>query len=324
MKAIRIQETGGPEVMDLVEIEKPEPGEGEVLVKVAAAGINYADLMQRAGAYPFPLPLPTVLGGEVAGTVEVMGPGVYGLSEGTRVVALTKNNAGGYAEYAVIDATTATSIPDDLDFPEATALLVQGLTAHLLLSSAASIRVGESVLVNSAAGGVGSLAIQLAKLMGAGTVVGTASTPEKLEKIRSLGADAAIDYTEEGWSEKVVEATGGRGVDVVLEATGGKVGEQSLEALTSFGRMVVYGAASGEQTAYTVGQLAYKGLILVGFALPIQSPKRIAAATEELLAYVAGDRLRIMVSETFPLLEAAEAHRAMAARKTSGKLILVP
>ncbi len=232
MKAIRINETGGPEVMHLEEIETPVPGEGEVLIKVAAVGVNYADLAQRQGAYLTRTRTPMTLGVEVAGTVAELGPGVRTPAEGSRVVAYVN---GGYAEYAVAQATTVIPIPPNLDFIQAAAFPVQGLTAYQLLRESAHIQPGESVLVHAAAGGVGTLAVQLAKLMGAGIVAGTASNSSKLDLIRKLGADAAINYTEENWVEQVKNATRGQGTDIILEMVGGEIAEQSLKCLAPFG-----------------------------------------------------------------------------------------
>ena len=194
MKAIRIHETGGPEVMHLEEIETPTPKAGEILIKVAAAGVNYADLAQRAGAYLTRTRTPTTLGIEIAGNVAALGTGVNSPVEGTRVAAFCE---GGYAEYAISQANMVIPIPQGIDFVHAAALPLQGITAYQLLHESARIQPGESVLVHAAAGGVGTLAIQLAKLMGAGTVIGTASNAEKLDLIRRLGADVAINYTEQ-------------------------------------------------------------------------------------------------------------------------------
>src|SRR6266567_6820600 len=255
MKAIRINETGGPEVMHLEEIETPIPGEGEVLIKVAAAGVNYADLAQRQGAYLTRTRTPMTLGVEVAGTVAALGPGVSTPAEGGRVVAYVN---GGYAEYALAQATTVIPIPPSLDFPQAAAFPVQGLTAYQLLRESAHIQPGESVLVHAAAGGVGTFAVQLAKLMGAGIVVGTASNDRKIDLIRKLGADAAINYTEDNWVEQVKNATRGQGSDIILEMVGGEIAEQSLKCLAPFGRMVIYGAASGKIAQFSGIQLMYK------------------------------------------------------------------
>ena len=226
MKAVRINETGGPEVLRLEEIEIPQPRPGEVLIKVAAAGINYADLAQRQGRYLTATRLPSTLGMEVAGTVEAHGGGPAAPAVGTRVAALCY---GGYAEYAIAPASGVIPIPDSLDFAHAAALPLQGLTAYQLLRESARLQTGERVLVHAAAGGVGTLAVQIAKLMGAGQVIGTASTVEKLELVRRLGADVGINYTEGDWVEQVRSATGGRGVEIVLEMVGGAIAQQSLE-----------------------------------------------------------------------------------------------
>ncbi|MHB8874737.1 MAG: quinone oxidoreductase family protein, partial [Myxococcaceae bacterium] len=193
MKAIRIRERGGPEALRLEEVETPSPRTGEVLVRVRAAGVNYADLMQREGTYPLPTRLPLTLGLEVAGTVGSLGPEVWGFAEGDRVLG---GVGGGYAEYAVARVANVVPLPDGLDFAAATALLIQGATAHLMLA-AARVGHGQSVVVHAAAGGVGVLAVQLAKLRGAGPVIATASSARKLELAASLGADLGMDYTGE-------------------------------------------------------------------------------------------------------------------------------
>jgi NADPH2:quinone reductase len=322
MKAIRIHETGGPEVMHLEEIETPTPKDGEMLIKVAAASINYADLAQRAGAYLTRTRTPMTLGVEVAGTVAALGPGVSSPAEGTRVVATCQ---GGYAEYAIAQANMVIPIPPGIDFAHAAALPVQGITAYQLLRESAHIQPGESVLVHAAAGGVGTLAVQLAKLMGAGPVIGTASNAGKLDLIRRLGADVAINYTEHNWVEQVKNATDGKGVDIILEMVGGQIAEQNLQCLAPFGRMVVYGAASGQIVQFSGIQLMYKNQAIIGYwlASQLRRPDRIAQAVMELMQYVANGKLEIVVGQTFPLAEAAEAHQAIAERKTKGKVVLL-
>ncbi len=322
MKAIRINETGGPEVMHLEEIETPIPGEGEVLIKVAAAGVNYADLAQRQGAYLTRTRTPMTLGVEVAGTVAALGPGVSTPAEGGRVVAYVN---GGYAEYALAQATTVIPIPPSLDFPQAAAFPVQGLTAYQLLRESAHIQPGESVLVHAAAGGVGTFAVQLAKLMGAGIVVGTASNSSKIDLIRKLGADAAINYTEDNWVEQVKNATRGQGSDIILEMVGGEIAEQSLKCLAPFGRMVIYGAASGKIAQFSGIQLMYKNQAIIGYWLTSQlrHADRIAMAAMELMQFLASGKLQIIVGQTFPLADIAQAHQAIAERRTMGKVVLL-
>ena len=322
MKAIRIHETGGPEVMHLEEIETPVPGENEVLIKVAAAGINYADLMRRQGTYLTRTRTPATLGLEVAGTVVALGPGVSSPAPGTRVVSIVD---GGYAEYAVANAGMVIPIPEALDFVHAAAFPLQGLTAYQLLRDAARLQPGESVLVQAAAGGVGTLAVQLARLMQAGKVIGTASNASKLDLVRQLGADTAIDYTKDNWVEEVKAATDGRGADIILEMVGGTIGEQSLRCLAPFGRMVVFGAASGQAVQFTGRQLMYRNQAIIGYWLSawMQRTDRIAAAASELMQFLAAGKLRIIVGQTFPLAQAAEAHRAIAERRTTGKVVLL-
>ncbi|WP_069803944.1 quinone oxidoreductase family protein [Thermogemmatispora onikobensis] len=321
MKAIRIYETGGPEVLRLEEIETPQPRQGEVLIKVAAAGVNYADLAQRQGTYLTRTRTPTTLGVEVAGTVVALGEGVTAPSPGTRVAAFA---TGGYAEYATARAETVFPIPETLDFVRAAALPVQGVTAYQLLHDSARLQAGESVLVHAAAGGVGTFAVQLAHLLGAGQVIGTASSEAKLEYIRRLGADQAINYSQENWTEQVKQATGGRGVDVLLEMVGGSIAEQNLRCLAPFGRMVVYGAASGQIVQFSGIQLMYKNQAIIGYWLSawLSRPQQVAFAMQELTRYLAAGQLTISVGQTFPLEEAANAHRAIAERRTTGKVVL--
>jgi NADPH:quinone reductase len=322
MQAIRIYETGGPEVMRLEEIETPTPGQGEVLIKVAAAGINYADLAQCQGTYLTRTRTPMILGFEAAGTVVALGPGVTSPAVGTRVSAFV---SGAYAEYAVAGASSVIPIPENLDFARAAAFSVQGLTAYQILQDSGRLQKGESVLVHAAAGGVGTLAVQIARLLGAAKVIGTASSAQKHDLVRSLGADVAIDYTQENWVEQVKQATDGRGVDVVMEMVGGKIAEQSLNCLAPFGRMVVFGAASGEPLRLTATQLMYKNLSVTGYWLSamINYPERMVPAITGLMQFLAQGKLRIIVGQTFPLADAAAAHQAIASRTTTGKVVLL-
>ncbi len=321
MKAIRINETGEPEVMRLEEIEKPIPKAGEVLIKIAAAGINYADLSQRQGMYLTHTHTPMTMGFEVAGTVEALGPDVSSPPVGSRVVALAP---GGYAEYTTAPANTVIPIPGNLDFNSAAAFPVQGITAYQLLRESTHLQAGESVLIHAAAGGVGTLAIQLAKLMGAKTVIGTASSNKKLELVRELGADAAINYKEADWAEQVKKATDGKGPDIILEMVGGDIAEKSLQILAPFGRMVVYGAASGQSVEFSGIQLMYKNQSVVGYWLTawMSRPDKTAEAAKDLIQYLTSGKLRIIVGHTFPLEEAAKAHKTIAERKTTGKVVL--
>lgn len=327
MKAIYMTENGGPEVLKMAERPDLQAGDGQLLIDVRASGINFADLMARQGTYPAAPKPPMTPGLEVAGTVASLGANVQGFAVGDRVMSLLQTGGGGYAEQAVAEAQNAVKLPDGLDFAPATALLVQGLTAYFLLKEA-PLAQGESVLVNAAAGGVGSLAVQIAKLMGAGTVIGTASTPEKRQMVEGLGADAAVDYTQSGWAEKVKAETNGRGVDVFLDATGELDGE-GFETLAEGGRWMIYGAQSGNFGSLRgerAGLMLAKSLTLRGYTLyhTMTDAARIVAALQELIGWTTSGQLKIDSGHRFPLSQAAQAHEAIAARKTTGKVVLEP
>ena len=325
MKAVRVHEPGGPEVMGLEEIAVPVPGAGEVLVKVEVAGVNYADTGVRRGMAfgPHQATFPITPGFEVAGSVAALGRGVEGVAEGARVVAVLE--AGGYAEYAVAPANMVVEVAEGVDLGSATAaLLVQGITAYGILHDAARFRAGESVLVQAAAGGVGSLAVQLARLAGAGTIVGTAGSAEKRELALSLGADQVVDYGRGGWTDEVFEATGGRGVDVVLESVGGEAGSSAFACLAPLGRMVMFGAASGRpMPPPDLMQMNVKGLGLSGFGGPWIRSGRAEAARAEISHHLQRGDLRPVLSSSFLLANAAEAHRAVEGRVTAGKVTLL-
>ncbi|HXG86269.1 MAG TPA: quinone oxidoreductase [Pyrinomonadaceae bacterium] len=315
MKAIRIHEFGGSENLRVDEVEKPTPGADEVLIKTAAAGINYADTMLRQNKYMFSPELPFTLGFEVAGTIEAIGANVQHLTIGQRVLATIRG--GGYAEYAIADWRTIVPIPDDLDFGKATALLVQGLTAVGLL---ADLKSGQTILIHAAAGGVGSLLVQLAKHKGA-KVLGTASTAEKLEKVASLGADAGINYSESDWTDEVLAATDGKGADLIIEMVGGEIGRQNFKCLATGGTMTVYGAASGEDFQISALNLLFKMQTVKGYNLNFETRENMAAFTKELMSHIAENRLEVTVTE-FPLEQARQAHDALEGRKTMGKVVL--
>jgi NADPH2:quinone reductase len=315
MKAVRIHELGPAGNLRLDEIDKPAPGPGEVLIKNAAAGVNYADIARRNGSYLQKTPLPYVMGLEAAGTIDEVGEDVTDFEVGQRVLALI--GSGGYAEYVAAPAAQLFPIPDELGFGEASALLVQGLTAVGLLREA---KAGQSILIHAAAGGVGTLLVQLAKHKGL-TVIGTASSPEKLEKIIELGADFGINYTEDDWTEQVLQVAGNRGVDVIIEMVGGDIVEKNLKVLAVNGTMWVYGSASGQDYKMSVLNLLNRNHIVRGYWLTLESPAARAAYAAELLDHIKAGRLKIQVTE-FPLEEAAEAHKAIEGRKTTGKVVL--
>jgi NADPH2:quinone reductase len=324
MRAVLVEEFGGPEVLRYTEVERPEPGEGEVLIEVRAIGVNYADTMRRRDRYLVRQELPFIPGYEVAGVVSEVGPGVREAGVGDRVVALV--GTGGYADYAIASAQALIPIPEGLCFDEAAAVLLQGLTAYHVLKTSGRLEEGESVLVHAAAGGVGTLAVQMARLMGAGKVIATASSEEKLELAKALGADVLIDYTAGNWPEMVRAATGGQGADVILEMVGGDFPRKNLSCLAPFGRMVVYGAASGERGSIVPASLMYRNQVVAGFYLPrvTSRPELYAPSLREVLKWVSRGDLRLIIGRRYPLDRAADAHADLEGRGTTGKLILNP
>jgi NADPH2:quinone reductase len=324
MKAIRVEEFGEADVLQHVDVERPEPGEDEVLIEVRSAGVNYADTMRRRDQYVESQDLPFTPGSEVAGILAEVGSGVDEVSVGDRVVTLL--GTGGYAEYAVAPAQSLIPLPEDLDFDRAAAIPLQGLTAYHCIKTSGALKEGESVLVHAAAGGVGTLSVQTAKLLGAGTVIATASSEEKLDLARSLGADALINYTEEGWPERVREATDGKGADIILEMVGADFPEKNLKCLNVFGRMVVFGAASRERGTILPVALMQRCQTVVGFYLPqiMRRPDLFVPSLKEVLAWISSGDLKLTICDTYPLKQAAQAHSELEGRTTTGKLLLNP
>jgi NADPH2:quinone reductase len=322
MRAIRISEWGGPEVLELVEdASVPSPSEGQVLIRVARAGINFADTHARENTYLARYELPLIPGGEVAGVVERDGAG---FKAGQRVVALV--GTGGYAEYAVAEAALTVPLPDEVGDVVALALLLQGLTAWHLYRTSARVAEGESVVVIAGAGGVGSLAVQLGHPMGAGRVIATASTEDKRELTLSLGADAAVDVGREDLGDALIEANGGKRVDAVFEMAGGRVFDECLRALAPFGRLVTYGIASREQNEVRSGALMRRSHAVVGFWLMhcLRDPEMVAGPLADLFGRAAAGDLRVVEGDAYPLSDVRRAHEDLQARRTSGKLVLDP
>jgi len=315
MRAIQQQEFGGPEVLRLVELPRPEAGPGMVLVEVTTAGLNFADTHQRENSYLARATLPLIPGTEVAGVRT---------DTGDRVIALTGN--GGYAEYVAAPQALVFPIPEGIDDGTALALLVQGLTAWHLYRTCARLAEGESVVVIAAAGGVGSLAVQLGRPFGAGRVIAVASSEEKRALTLELGADAAIDAAPEGLKERIVETNGGRPVDAVFEMAGGAVFDACLDALAPFGRLVTYGIASREQNEVRSGALMRKSRAVVGFWFMHCMGRRdmVEEPLAELFGRAARGELRAVVGPKYPLADAARAQVELAERRTTGKLLLDP
>lgn len=315
MRAVQITEFGGPEVLTLTVLPDPEPAPGSTVVAVSLVGVNYADTHAVENSYLAPARLPLVPGGEVAGTAP----------DGRRVVALVGH--GGYAERAIAANELCFDIPDLVNDAQALALVVQGVTAWHLLRTSSRMAEGESVVVHAGAGGVGSLAVQLAKAWGAGRIIATASTEAKRQIALDLGADVALDSSAYGLTNRLIEANHGRGVDIVLEMAGGPVFDASLAALGRFGRIVTYGMASRTApTPVEPGRLMTGSKTVAGFWLVdcIGRPGMLAEPLAELFEMIASGALRPLIGGKYPLSEAARAHRDLRARATVGKLVLDP
>lgn len=316
MRAIQITEFGGPEVLKLTELPDPVPGPGQLLVEVSRAGINYADTHQAENTYLSESTLPMVPGGEVVGRTP----------DGRRVVALA--GGGGYAERALVFEAMAWDVPAAVDDATALGLVVQGATAWLLLRRSVHLEQGESVVVHAAAGGVGTLAVQLARTWGAGRIIATASSQEKRDLALELGADIAVDANAPDMKKALIEANGGKRVDVVLEMTGGSVTDQSLKALAPFGRLAFYGMASRTPPSpVQAGNLMAHSTTIAGMWLPhvFRLPGDVMGkALTDLFHLVADGTLRVVPGGEYGLTEVRQAHEALRARRTSGKLILDP
>jgi NADPH2:quinone reductase len=326
MKVARFHHTGGPEVMVVEEVPDPEVGPTDVKIRVQAAGMNFADVLRRRGdPYPESSPTPFIPGAEVAGIVVEVGPATEDPPVlGALVYAACR--VGGYAQYVVVPASSVIPIPAGIKGAQSTALVVQGLTALFALRDAGRLTAGETVLVEAAAGGVGSFAVQLAKLLGAGKVIAAASTEKKRNLALSLGADHAVDYTAPGWAAKVKELTNGVGADIVLEMTGGSTFHDALESLAPFGRMVVYGQSSGEAVSIDPQILVVPNQSIIGFYIGsyFQRPAVIQKGLEEIVDHVLNKRLTLEIGTVLPLDKVVEAHRLLEGRKTTGKAVLEP
>ncbi|TYR78613.1 NADPH:quinone oxidoreductase family protein [Priestia megaterium] len=327
MKAVQFKKYGSPDVLEVIDLARPIPQKKDVLIKIEAIGVNYADAARREGAYVVETPLPFVPGSEVAGEVVEIGEDVQGIEVGTKVVTLLgSRRSTGYAEYTLADSRGLIQLPDGVDLKQAAALPLQGLTAYHILKTMGQIEKGETVIVHAAAGGVGTLAVQLAKLFGAGKVIATASSAEKLAIAKELGADELVNYTEEGWEQRILELTNGNGADIILEMVGGNIFYESLQCLAPFGRLVFYGMASGVPVKLNPARLMEKNQAVLGFFLPqmMAKPKLYQQSLHELLQYVDSGQLKLTIGGTYSLDQAADVHRLLQGRKTTGKLILVP
>jgi NADPH2:quinone reductase len=314
VKAIQIKEFGGPEVLEHTELDDPAPGDGQVLVDVSRAGINFADTHVTRNDYIADQELPLVPGGEISGTTP----------DGKRVAALLMN--GGYAERVAVPEAALVPVPDEVDDEQAAALLLQGLTAWSILNFSGRLEEGESVVIEAAAGGTGSLAVQLAKRAGAGRVIALASSEEKRALATELGADATVDSRAEDLKEEILAANDGEQVDLVLEMSGGAAFEATLRTLAPFGRLVTFGIASREANEVSTSHLMSASRAVIGFWLIhlFRLPQLLRQGIEELLGAAASGDLRAVIGGVYPLSEARQAHEALVGRNTQGKLLLDP
>jgi NADPH:quinone reductase len=323
MRAIVVEQTGGPEVLQPQERPTPEPGPGEVRVDVAACGVNFIDIYQRSGVYPMDLPF--VAGSEGAGVVRSVGDGVSDVAVGDHV-AWAGVSGGGYISQALVPAEQAVPVPDGLDDESAAALMLQGMTAHYLCESTYPVRAGDDVLVYAAAGGVGLLLTQMVTRRG-GRVIATTSSPAKAELARQAGAAEVIDYTQADIAAEARRLTDGAGVAVVYDGVGRSTFEASLDSLRRRGMLVLFGGSSGPVPAFDPQILNSKGsLFLTRPKLGDYTADRdeLLWRAGDVLGWAAGGELSVRIGERYPLAEAARAHDDLAARRTTGKLLLIP
>lgn len=325
MKAIQIEALGGPEVMQVVDVPVPQPGPKYVRVKVEAVGLNYSDIMIREGKYLSRTQLPQIMGREFAGVIDSMGDAVRGFEVGQRVYGTI--SSGALAEYALCHAAALLPLPDGLSSEMAVALIVQGVTALHCLDDHGGLKPGETVLIHAAAGGVGTLAIQMAKQLGAGKIIGTASSDTKCETILELGADA-VNYSAPDWVEEVLRLTDGRGADLILESVGGDVFWRSYRDLLAFaGRIVVVGIAGGEVNEIRTNEILRRNKTIVGYFLAEyfeKAPEKVLPVIMRVLDMVNSGAVKPVIGATFPLEQAVDAFNYMQNRQNIGKVVIKP
>src|SRR6267378_5194529 len=322
MKAIRVHAPGGPESMKLEDVAAPAPGAGQAQVKLEACGVNYIDVYFRTGAYQAPLPLTP--GMEGAGTVTAVGPGVSGVKVGDRVA--WTGVIGSYAQMLAVPSDRLVALPAQLTFKDGAAAMLQGLTAHYLVTSTWPLKKGETALVQAAAGGMGLLLCQMAKMRGA-SVIGTVSTEEKAALAKAAGADHVILYTKQDFEPEVKRITGGRGVDVVYDGVGASTFDKSLSCLRPRGYMILFGAASGPVPPLDLQVINVRGSLFLqrpSLNHHIGSREELVQRAGEVLGWIKDGKVKLRIEHQFPLAQAAEAHRALEGRKTTGKILLIP
>lgn len=321
MRAIRVHAVGGPEALRLEDLPAPEPGPGQALVQIEAIGLNFIDCYHRSGLYK--LPLPFVPGQEAAGRVVALGPGVSGLRAGDRVAYA--GTPGAYAEVAAVPAERLVPLPQEVEARTAAAVMLQGMTAHYLATSTYRLQPGDTALVHAAAGGVGLLLVQIAKLKGA-RVLGTVSTAEKARLAREAGADEAIRYTEQDFEAEVMRITGGKGVNVVYDSVARTTFDKSLNCVGPRGVLVLFGQSSGPAPPFEPARLAKNAAYLTRPSLGHYTATReeLLQRSGEVLSWVVSGRLTVRIHDALPLAKAADAHRMLEGRQTMGKVLLLP
>jgi NADPH2:quinone reductase len=321
MKAVRIHEFGGLDVLRWEDVPAPRPRPNQVLIKVESSGVNYADVIRRQGNYPGP-DLPSTLGLEAAGTIEELGENVTGLTVGQRVMAMGPQ---GNAEYVAVNASFVFPYPETLDPVQAGGMPIVFLTAYHLLKTRGQVQPGDTVLIQAGASGVGTIATQLAKAWGA-RVITTASTQDKLDLSRSLGADVTINYTAQDFEAEVQRLTEGKGVELVLECVGGPVLEKSLRCVASYGRLISYGNASGTPANLPSAEITSLNRTVIGFSMGRSPIGKLdhKSAMSELLPLISSGQVRLVVDQVLPMREVAKAHQHLTNRGTRGKVILIP
>ena len=321
MRAIQVSQTGGPEVLTLVDVPVPTPKPNEALVEIKASGVNFIDVYFREGRYPAPLPF--INGQEAAGIVKEVGAEVSGIKVGDRVAYTS--SLGSYAEYAAVPAARLVKIPDGLSFEQGAAAMLQGMTAHYLLNSTYKLQTGETALIHAAAGGVGLLLVQMAKKIGA-RVIATAGTEEKSQLARDAGADECIIYTQADFETETKRLTDGQGVHVVYDGVGKATFDKDLEVLRPRGYLVLFGGSSGAVPPFDLIKLSQKGsLFITRPTLAHYTAKReeLEWRANDVLGSIASGELKLRIHKTYTLSEVEQAHRDLEGRKTSGKLVLV-
>jgi NADPH2:quinone reductase len=322
MKAIQVSQIGGPEVLTLVDLPLPEPKANEAVVQIKAAGINFIDVYFREGRYPAPRPF--VVGQEGAGIVIAIGPDVTTVKLRERVAYA--GHLGSYAEYAAVPADRLIKIPDELDFNQAAAAMLQGMTAHYLTHSTYPIKRGETALIHAAAGGVGLLLVQMCKSLGA-RVIGTVGSEEKARVARDAGADHVILYTKQDFETETRRITEGKGVDVVYDGVGKETFEKDLNVMRPRGYVVLFGGASGAVPPFDLLQLTQKGSLFVtrpSLQHYIATREELEQRSGDVLQMIVRGDLKLRIHKTYPLAEAQQAHRDLEGRRTMGKLLLIP